>query len=228
MNSINIPPDLLERLALLGEKPELFSDIYKARGADFFVSFLRVYIEQREEASSLYREWSPKLRAYANQCRSSNACPDSQALSEQDRAKLPIYESKIMKAERLRPKDGHCVIICSIPFVGVSVAQRLWPGEDSLSIILTPLELRQWWETYKHPEEAFWWWIDYWWKIEDRPNTKRSRFRKQDLQVPDGESPWLVTSGLRWGPLAGGATTELWSWNGREAKFVRDIGKLIF
>jgi hypothetical protein len=150
-----------------------------------------------------------------------------EALSEQDRAKLPIYEAKIMGAERLRPKHGNCVIVCSIPLIGIPVAQRLWPGEDSLAIILTPYELRRWREDYKHPQEAFWWWMDYSWAIEDRPNLKSFRCNKQDIQLPHGESPWLVNSGLSWGPLAGGGTTELWSWNGREAKFIRDIERWI-
>src|SRR5262249_38875137 len=139
-----IPPDLLERLTRLGEKPEDFSHLYKARGADSFISVLRVYIEKSEECISLYREWSPKLRAYANQCRLSNPCPNLEALSEEDRAKLPIYEARIIGAERLQRKDGNCVTICSIPLIGIPVAQRLWPGEDSLSVILTPEESRRW------------------------------------------------------------------------------------
>src|SRR5262245_19501115 len=122
---MNIPPDLLERLALLGEKPQQFANISKAREAAFFISFLRIYIEQREECICLYREWSPKLRAYANKCRLNNPCPGLEALSEEDRAKLPIYESKITSAERLRPRDGNTVIICNIPLIGIPVAQRL-------------------------------------------------------------------------------------------------------
>src|SRR5215469_13305397 len=103
---MNIPGDLLERLANLGESPEQFKDIHESRGPEFFISFLRCHIEGREETLALYREWAPKLRAYAAGCRAKNKCPDSGTLSEQERAKLPIYEAKITNAERLRPKDG--------------------------------------------------------------------------------------------------------------------------
>src|ERR1051325_5218755 len=153
---MTVPDDLRKRLTLLGETPEQFSEIYETRGPDFFLSFLRLYIEGREETISRFREWSPKLREYATHCRSRSPSPDLKKLSDQDRAKLPIYEAKITGAERIRPKDNNCIIICSIPSIGIPVAQRLWPGHDSLSIILTLEESRQWWEMYKHPEGALW------------------------------------------------------------------------
>jgi hypothetical protein len=80
-------------------------------------------------------------------------------LGDRERAKLPIYEGKITQAERLRPRDNCGIIICSIPLIGISVAQRLWPGQDDLAILLTPEELCRWQDIYKHPEDAFQWWI---------------------------------------------------------------------
>jgi len=223
---MNIPADLLERLVKLGESPEQFSDICKLWGSDYLIEFLQCYIKRREETVTLYREWAPRLRAYAIECRTKNRPPDSGIFSEQDRAKLLVYETKIKLAERLQPKDGASVLICSIPLIGVPVAQRLWPGEDSLSVILTPEELKKWQGIYKHPEEAYTWWIDYWWTIEERPDPNAAICRGRNIQVPQGESPWLVTSGLSWGPLAGDSTTELWSWNGSEARYVRNIAHL--
>ena len=220
---MDIPVDLAERLAALGEKPEQFRDIYESRGAEFFISFLRCHIELSEEALALYREWAPKLQAYAVECRSRNRCPDSGTFSEQDRAKQAIYEARIKSAERLRAKEGAGVIICSIPLIGVPVAQRLWPGEGEPSLILTPEELEAWRGVYKHPEEAHRWWIDYWWNIEDPPDPASILYREDVIEVPHGESPWCVRSGLSWGPQTGGVDIELWSWNGREAKYLRDI-----
>jgi hypothetical protein len=61
---MNIPAGLLKRLAAQGEEPDLgeFSKIHETRGAEFFESFLRSYVEGREESESLFRRWSPKLR----------------------------------------------------------------------------------------------------------------------------------------------------------------------
>jgi len=113
-----------------------------------------------------------------------------------------------------------------MPLVAISVAQRLWPGEDDNTIILTPEEQSKWDEIYLHPKDTFWWFIDYWWIIDDSP--------KQDLtigkvkipnwsknEVPEGNSPWLVLSGLQWGSLFGGGSTELWFGDGKHCKFVR-------
>jgi hypothetical protein len=223
-----IPDDLRTRLNNLGETPEAFAGILESRGPEFFVSFLRHFIEQRERVAALSREWSPRLRAYAAECRSRDADPESATLSEQDRAKLPIYAQKIQNAERIRPKDEAEVIICRMPWIAIPVAQRLWPGEDDLSVILTPEELRGWNEIYKHPEAVGLGWVNYWWDIDDRPDPNSLRYQHHDIHVADGENPWIVTSGLSWGALAGGVISELWSWNGTGANYVRSVASLTF
>lgn len=223
-----IPPEILERLAALGEDLAQFPESIKNRGKEFFLSFLKLVIEKREQQIALFREWSPKLREFTVSCRSHNPCPALESLTNSDRVKLSIYEEKISKAERLRPRRNTCVTICSIPLIGIPIALRMWPGNNGDTLILTPEELSQWCKIYKHPEEAHWWWIRYWWKIDDRPDPKSIRNRDKDLTVPDGTTPWLAESGLRWGPMAGGSTTELWSWDGTQAKIVREVSRAQF
>lgn len=224
----DIPADIIQRLALLGETPANFSKIRESQGVDGFHEFLRVYLRRREEEDALYQKWAPGLLDFACHCRSVNHGPPAESLTERERAKLPIYGNKIKSAERLRPRNNKAIISCCLPLIGVPVAQRLWPGKASLTVILTPEEWASWWKTYEHPEGALQWWISYWWNIEDPPDSKSIPNRNRDLRVPQGESPWLVSAGLSWGPLAGGSTEDLWAWNGREARFLRHVGRSIF
>jgi len=64
---------------------------------------------------------------------------------------------------------------------------------------------------------------EYWWQIEDPPDSKSPRNRDSDLTVPEGATPWLVHSGQWYGSLASSSTGELWSWDGQAAKRVREV-----
>src|SRR5215472_15987887 len=119
MPHMDIPPEILERLAALGEDPGQFPESIKSRGKEFFLSILKLVIEKREQQIALFGEWSPKLREFAADSRSRNQCPDLASLTDCDHAKLPIYEEKISKAERLRPRRNTSVTICSIPLIGI-------------------------------------------------------------------------------------------------------------
>jgi hypothetical protein len=129
-----------------------------------------------------------------------------------------------------------------MPSLAIPVAQRLWPGEDDHSILLTPEEHSQWRQIYSHPERALWWFRNYWWSVDDRP-APSSQLDGQDLDNETASKRWvtgllaklglekkvyLVKSGVQWGPLAGGEDVELWSWNGRNCKFNGKIGCLQF
>ncbi|MFM9961725.1 MAG: hypothetical protein ACKV2Q_10915 [Planctomycetaceae bacterium] len=212
--------DIVERLAELVEEPDSFAEKLEGGGSEFAVR----YISKLEEASSLYREWEPKLRCFVRECRAANPCWEEASLSDRDLAKLPIYENIIANSERLPRVRKHEVLFCKLPLIGIPVAQRLWPGADDRSVFLTQDELTQWSEIYKHPESSFSWSINYWWNIEDPPKANGLWTRDRMLSVPDGGEPWLVTSGLCWGSLAGGENAELWSWNGIEARKIKDVG----
>ncbi|MBN9420620.1 MAG: hypothetical protein J0I12_34560, partial [Candidatus Eremiobacteraeota bacterium] len=64
--------------------------------------------------------------------------------------------------------------------------------------------------------EAPYWFIHYWWEL-DVPAPEGT-----DLsQFPELLEPWLARSGVVWGGMAGGQDSTLWSWDGKEAEFVR-------
>jgi hypothetical protein len=120
-----------------------------------------------------------------------------------------------------------------MPLVAISVAQRLWPGENDSTIILTPEELSKWEAIYSHPKDTFWWFVHYWWTINDSPEQKFSigdvTFSNwNENEIPEGNSPWLVRSGLQWGPLFGGGSTELWLWDGKHCEFIRLVDTFDF
>ena len=215
-----MPRDIVERLADLVEEPDSFANKLDGCGSDFALR----YINKLEDARSLYLEWAPKLHHFAEECRVTNPCSDVTSLSDRDLAKIPIYENIIANSERLPRVRKHEVMFCKLPLIGIPIAQRLWPGADDRSVFLTQDELNQWSEIYKHPESSLEWSISYWWNIEDPPQANGLWTRDGVLTVPDGGEPWLVTSGIWWGSLAGGESAELWSWDGIEARKIEDVG----
>jgi hypothetical protein len=195
--------DLAERVAALKEDPADFREMawqLGKLGADFVYGYLD-YIEERNR---LYRQWSPQLRAFAAKCREDQPPPGEESLSNCERAKQRVYEEKLnLNSPHIGP--GVTVVICSMPLLAIPVAQRLWPRANDRMVILTPEEKARWNEMYLHPEGAMPWFSHYWWSIDDSPK---------------GEHRWVVTVGQSY--LGSGCgRSELWSWNGRQAKFIR-------
>ena len=217
---MSVPQDIADRLRALDYVPERYADMIRSEGADF----VRGFIGKLEEAETLYQEWSPKLRELAVDSRAKTPVPHSDTLNARDQAKLPIYESLIKNAELLPLRRKNEAVICSIPLIGISTAMSLWPGADDRCVLLTPDELSKWRMIYEHREETFWWFTDYWWHIEDPPRPNSFWTHDTELKTFDGTDPWLVVSGLSWGSLAGGETADLWSWDGKQAEFVRNVG----
>ena len=230
-DSIEIPHDFAENLFAMNDDPLVYRKIAWQENADFH----RGYINKIAESNDLYQKWSPRLFEFAAQCRADQPIPPGGSISDSDRAKQQIYETKIKNAERLPQKLTHNkVTICRMPLVAIPAAQELWPGEDEHTVILTLEAELKWNEIYPHPKDTFWWFVDYWWSIDDSPEQKYVLSEDftisnwEDNDVPDGNRPWLVHSGLGWGPLYGGTKTELWLWNGNNCKFVRITGRFQF
>jgi hypothetical protein len=192
------------------------------------VPFVFGFMDKIAECDCLYSQWSPKLREFVRQCRVANPIPPLESLPPRERAKLPIYEAKIQNAERLPSRRRSEVVFCCLPVEAIPVAQQSWPGDDERSVFLTADELSRWRQIYRHPESSFWWFIHYWWTVEDPPKPNGRWSHGKVLTVPDGADPWLVVSGLHWGALAGGEVAELWSWNGKDARFVKHVGHCQF
>ncbi len=224
-DDVNIPHHLARRLVPMNENPLDYRKMAWRDGLDF----LTHYIDKISERNELFEKWFPALLAVANQCLDNRPILPENWLSKVDRAKQQIYKTKISNAER-PPPDRNKATICRMPLIAISVAQRLWPGKDEHTVILTPEEKSKWNEIYSHPKDTFWWFVNYWWSIDDSPNQKVSLGERitisnwDDNDVPEGNLPWLVHSGLQWGPLYGGSKTERWLWDGNNCKFVRITG----
>ena len=68
--------------------------------------------------------------------------------------------------------------------------------------------------------------LDYWWIVDDDPDL--SRYTDGQLHgIAENESAWLVDAGFFWGPMAAGATSELWAWNGKSARRVAELSRMI-
>jgi hypothetical protein len=223
-----VPRDIAERLAALNEDPADFREMAWQHGADFLPGF----IDKLEQRNTLYREWSPRLRAFADMCRADRPLPVEQSLGDCERAKQGVYAEKLSRNRPAPGRDG-TVAICSMPLIAMAVAKRLWPQDDGRTVLLTPEEDERWNEMYSHPEDAFQWFAHFWWTIDDSAEREcslpdgRSFARWDENAVPAGESPWLVTVGHCHGPLAGAGYQELWSWDGRRARLITKLGSWI-
>jgi hypothetical protein len=221
---MTIPAELLTRLVILDETPADYEEVYMQQGLDF----LKRYIDRLEQKDFLFRQWVPQLNAFCVSCRASDNFTDLETLDKRNSAKILIYEAKIAEMENLGSRTKRNITFCCIQHLGIPIAQRLWPGKDKCSIILTPEELIQWHNIYKHPKDAVEWWTNYWWEIDDSPDASAVRYRDWDLTVPIGTSPWIVISGQCSGALSGTSDIELWAWNEEVAIFVRPLYSLTF
>ncbi len=223
-----LPSELTKRLAAFNMDPAFFRQIAWRDG----VGFVHRFIEKLEERNELYRKWSPRLREFADECRKSRPLPSDSSLSSSDREKQRIFEAKL---ERPKMAQDMTVAICRMPLIAMAIAQRVWPSDDEQTVVLTFEEKSRWDEIYSHPGGAFWWFAHFWWNIDDsreqefpltQPDGPEFLWWNDD-DVPNAETPWLLTVGNLYGPLAGGGRRELWSWNGRRAKFLKNLDRWV-
>jgi len=221
-SSFQLAENLAQRLAALNEDPASFREMAWQQGPDFVNGF----IDKLEERNRLRREWSPRLLAFAHKCRVEHPPPVSESLNVCERAMQGVYEVILNQNGPLIGLKLR-ISICSMPLIAIPVAQRLWPEHEDRIVLLTDEEETQWTKLYSHPEGSFEWYQHYWWSIDDSPEREFSlpdgqRCVLWDLKdVSEGENPWLVRIGYYGGPLTSYGHVELWTWNGRESKFIK-------
>jgi hypothetical protein len=230
------PPALSEeavqRLARLGYTTEAdlrsWTDLWRSERESFFWLFLR----KKEEAAEEYRRWFPRLQDFAAECRRAVPAPNVDDLSTVEREQHRILLAKMLRyAESgdrcvLRQRLNRAAILYTTR-VALGAAQEVFGGTGA--VILQEAEWARWFsEVYPMNQEAFWWYAFAWWTLreglagEDEENIRRRH------PLPEGGSYWVVQSGTQWGTLAGGASDELWRWDGQRAEFITGLRVMMF
>lgn len=223
------PPDfevshaLSVRIAALNENPGYYRDLAWRLGEDFAHEAL----DKHAECKRQHDEWYPRLRAFADQCRKDQPPATNEPNCLSERAQLRIYEDKLIHNRPTSSRDDS-VPICTMDLLAIPVALRVWPQDDR-RIILTPDETDQWHNMYSLPEDCFPWYSHYSWRIVTSPSPHDELCEDiysvccDPTHFKEGETPWLISVGHWHGPLAAAGNTELWAWNGSEARFIMDV-----
>lgn len=213
-----------KRLAQLGYVGDaalsFWQGLWESEGESFFWDFLA----KDEEAAKKYREWFPKLQRFAYECRVALPIPAVTRFSDIEREQHRVLAEKIQAF--LRSEDRRCILepkpnqaaIVSTTRVGLAAAAESFRGTGA--VILKEDEREHWFtNVYPINHEAFWWYVFAWWTIREVLADEEMSIRPHH-PIPEGSSYWVVVSGIQWGSLAGGATHELWQWNGKRAEFI--------
>jgi len=215
--SFELPDDLLRRIVSMGEDAGHFRDMAWRDGA----AAVKRCLDQLDEVVAVHRHWSPRLRAFANECRRGAPAPDVRFLAASDLAQYRILRDKMSAFAESQDSlvslapGKHRLAIVSTTRLGLAAAEELF---SSSAVILEESEQSRWFaEIYPASDQGPWWYALVWWRIQVRPNSSSSI-----------GSDWIVESGVQWGPLAGGARHELWHWDGTQALFVKTYRDLTF
>lgn len=207
--------ELSRRIEQFGYDPKFFTH----EGEEFALRF----VKKIEDSAALFRQWFPRLQAFEQKCRKNNPLPEFDDLSSSEQAMYTLYQRKINELERLTDKNPYQATIFSFSLICLLAARELWPSQINNGIQLTPDELGRWGEIYSHPEEEFWWFTNYWCSIDN--SLRNDEMLESVSFVPQkrDKEHWIVTTGLIWGPMAGGETSEHWEWDGQDPRFVEHI-----
>lgn len=215
--------DARDRLARLGyaipTELQFWERLQQSEGESFFLYFM----EREEAAANECRRWLPQLRAFAADCRQATPAPDPATFTPTERAQHDILLTKMQAF--LAPEDRRCVFdrrpnraaVLYTTAPGLPAAERVFAGTDAVLLLDD-----EWWRWYggEYPGvgDEFWWYAQAWWTVKDGPGDWGGDNISAQYPIPAGGSYWVVTSGVAWGSLAGGANHELWAWDGSRAE----------
>jgi hypothetical protein len=118
-HDFELPGEISARVEAQDEDPE----VYRQLSWLFGTGLTHGLLDRGKEQNKLYRDWAPRLRAFADECRKNNRPPPDHSLSVRDREKKRICEVTCK-----RPVVGkNMLVLCSMPLLTLPVAQRLWP-----------------------------------------------------------------------------------------------------
>jgi hypothetical protein len=222
---VTLSAKAVQRLARLGYATDadlqFWQGLCQSEGESFFWGFLR----KEEEAADEYLRWFPRLQAFAAECRLSAPVPAvngfSAAEREQHRVLLANMREFAGSADRrcVLARKPHLAAILSTTRVGLVAAEEVFGGSGA--VILEESERERWLsEVYPVNHEAFWWYSFAWWTLREGLTGEDEASIRQHCPIPERCAYWVVTSGVQWGGLAGGANHELWRWDGERAELI--------
>ena len=220
-DGFEVPDDLVRRITSQGGDPTAYRDMLWRDGAESVHRFLN----RIDDGADEYRRWSPKLRAFAAECRRAVPAPVIESLASPEREQYRLLRTKMSafaKSEEslvILTGQPHHVAVLSTSRVGLAAAQEVFGGSDA--VVLENSEQRRWFaETYQAGDLAFWWYALAWWSVEEGIECEDVAGIRQQHPISAGSSYWVVRSGVQWGQLAGGGDAELWRWDGQRAEFI--------
>jgi hypothetical protein len=224
-----LTPQALDKLARLGyaAEPELrlWRGLWESEGEAFFWSFLGSH----ERAADEYRLWFPRLQSFAADCRRAAPAPDEDALSTAEREQRRVLLAKMREftasedRRAVLDRRPHQAAILSTTQVGLAAAEEVF--QRTGAVVLTEEEKDRWFaEVYPGVGDGSWWYVFAWWTVQEGLDGWDEGDIRQSHPLPDGSAYWVVTSGVAWGSLAGGANHELWAFDGTAARLVEVLG----
>jgi hypothetical protein len=186
-------------------------------------------LHEAEQAAKKYRRWFPRLQAFAGECRRAVPVPatDSFSAAEREQHRILLAKMRDFDASEGRryvlARNPHQAAILSTTRVGLAAAEEVFGASGA--VILEESEQARWFaDVYPAKPYGFWWYALAWWTLREGLASEDEASIRQGYPIPEGCSYWVVTSGVQWGGLAGGAGHELWRWNGERAEFIELYG----
>jgi hypothetical protein len=220
-----LDPRFASRLAAIGITSDSglhqMFNIEQSEGSEFLDGFLK----RLEEAAANYHIGFPRLREYESECRRIVPVPTIAELTPLEEEQFWILLEKMREIEATGDPNGilerrpNQAAIYVTSKAGLLAAKSLFG--DRGAIILLESERDRWFkDVYPRVDEGFWWYTFAWWTVNDwEPEEYEVNARETYPEVP-GCTYWLVECGNSWGPMAGGASQELWRWDGTKAEYV--------
>ncbi len=222
-----LPACMLERLRQLGvtdhEKVECCSRIWQSSGEES----VWIYIKSEQEAAAKFAQWSPRLREYADECRTDSPLPSRNVFSEVEQLQYTLLVRKMQSTKLLPgiPRD-RVTIVTSSP-MGLAAATAVFGNPAGNVVYLTDPELDTFFRNVCHynfasSTEEPWWFFHRWWTITTGDGVLKQHSFMPLPELPPGAEYWDIIEGGSGSSLSGGMHHEMWAWDGKRVMPVED------
>jgi hypothetical protein len=201
-----------------------WDQLWDGDGEAFFWRFLQTERRTRERADHFY----PSLVSYAAECRRRSPTADPDLFSPMEKEQYRILQEKMTefatRADMDILRNPHRIAILSVDRIGLPAAERIFGGLGSRAIILQTGEFPDWPDEERETEYLEpWWHASYWCTLHEPCEKYDLEMIERHLPAPEGITYWMMSEGIAWGGLAGGATHDLWSWDGSQATWINTV-----